>query len=130
MSNTREPGSDNELTPKQKLINLFSAMADFETENADEYLRSEGLDPEQLAREGSVFIKNIHMRLKLQELVKEQTKYIELLQDECGKGAQFFAIHGMYASPEVVNQGIDCRAKIEGLKEEIKRTINESRAVR
>jgi hypothetical protein len=39
---------EGELTPRQKLINILSFMADFETEDAEAYLRREGLDPEQL----------------------------------------------------------------------------------
>jgi hypothetical protein len=43
---------------------------DKETEAARAYLKSEGLDPDQIAREGSVFVKTLSAKIRLEEEVK------------------------------------------------------------
>ena len=50
-------------------------------EEVESYLRDNGIDPEQVAREGSVFVKNVSHRIKIENGVKDFTsKWISILE--------------------------------------------------
>lgn len=44
--------------------------------------------------------------------------YVKLLEDECGSASVFGAVHGMKVPDEKIQKGIDCRKKIQRLKDD------------
>jgi hypothetical protein len=65
-------------------FNRLSDEAMKVTENADEYLRSEGLDPEKIAENGVTFVNNLVKRIKAEQLVKDLWQLWESMA-ECGE---------------------------------------------
>ena len=56
---------------EQKQFDLLSDQAMKETENAEEYLLSQGIDPEEIVKQGQTFIRTLSAKMRAYELLRK-----------------------------------------------------------
>lgn len=57
----------NEISPKRKALARKQLKGTATDTECDEYLRQEGIDPEEIGRQGVVFVKTLTTKIKMQQ---------------------------------------------------------------
>lgn len=103
----------NEISPKRKALGRKILKGNCSDEEVNQYLTDQGLDPEQVGREGSVFVKTAMDKIRLEKLVESYKKYVDLLNEEINSLIGVASVHGWRSRN--VEAGQNCRAEIESL---------------
>jgi hypothetical protein len=57
----------NEISPKRKALARKQLKGTATDAECDEYLRQEGIDPEEIGRQGVVFVKTLSAKIKMEQ---------------------------------------------------------------